>query len=273
MYIKNWIIYIDDTKTVTYYKWKFYIKNLNQLSEWMYFFDVHDRKELDIKFDKHAFIMWLSIYQEFDENDWKIKSYLYKYSKDNIKNTNKLFDHLWIDYHVDVTWKFVELMWDILPVSLIEKEVDKWIGLQNYNSIFSFLFWISFVYWNFNIKNDILNSLKIIIPVWWLLNKHKNIIENSFKFLTKNWFYSIVDINNKKIWFNYQISIKDWETLDIFKIFLNNLWLTNIDKNSSHNLMIKLKDQLICFIDNIDDDWKHEVISRLNIWILKYKIF
>lgn len=269
---KNWYLVVENTNSfdinmkirwknfnfnneywLVYHKWTFTLKRIVEIGDWMILPKFLQRPEMCFqKIHKEAFIMWMWVFQEFDEDTGHIKSYLYKFDKWEIQEFNELFQYYGIqDCKVRLDGKFVLLDYEIPSFSSIKVQVTKWMDDKCYNEIMSFLFWLVMVYGNLHIEQWDLKSVKLHIPlIWWLFNQ-KQFFDSLFEFCWQIWIPNKIDLQVQNIWHIYQVAFLDWEILNIFSNYLK--WLYTIEHISKVNQANQIKEELIEHLKNINN--------------------
>ncbi len=221
-------------KILVYYKRKIIPKEINQVSSGMNVFKATETKNIKNKVDEELFYAWLGIYKEFVEETWKETAYVYKASKEQGELINEIIANLWFSIFLKLHKNFLYLDWDILNLNDTKSKLNEAIEQKNYDKIFSFILGLSIAYWDFDIKNNILNNIKINIPFVGKLQAEINFFDDFFINFKKEDLVINKDILEKKFWFVYQLVIKDWEILDF--IINTNTIFENIENWKKRSL-------------------------------------
>ena len=255
---------------LVYHKGNFLIKRIVEIGDSMIFLKFLNRPEMYFHtIHKEAFIMWMWVFQEFDEDSGTLKSYLYKFDKWEIQEFNEVFSIYWIqDCKVRLDWKFVLLDYEIPSFNSIKDQVLKWIDNKCYNEIMSFMYWLSLVYGNLHIDQWDFKSIKMHIPlIWWLFNQ-KDFFDLLFNYFWTIWIPNKVDLQIQKIGHIFQVTFLDWEILSIFSNYL--IWLNEINQVSKILQVNNIKDQLFIYLkDSNTVKNKSEIISLLERRVIK----
>lgn len=230
-----WYNIKDINKTVlVYYKNLFLEKKLNEIWDNMQVLFLANKYKFSwLKYE--AFISWMSIYKEFDEQLWINKYYLYKFDKQNIQDLNNKLKTLWIkDITIIQDWKFTEIKWWNFDEKIFEQIKTKLL-YNEYDFIFSFLLWILIWYGNIDISNSKINSTKVHIPLKGSILKYQEKIIELFELLFKNSIFVRYNIVTKTIWNDMQIVVDDIYFLEfIKKILFSN---TSIFPKQNNNIL------------------------------------
>lgn len=259
-------IQTDKEKILTYYKNSFHIKEKKKIWDKMMVFLHFSREEINYnKININWFLNWLSIYQEYDEKNNIFNSYIYEFPKQEIDDLNDIiFTLIEENNFLILEWNIVKINWIFNNQDNIFWNIENALKNNDLWFLISFLFWLTFAYWKFDLKNDSLLWAKIHIPlVWNLINKQEN-FDKIINFFAQNWVFLKSDILDKKIGYTYQISINDWEVLQNFSTFLTPIIWEN--KNIKYQKIEEFKENISNYIEKI---WNFDNIY-IQSWILKY---
>jgi len=250
----NWHSILCNNQILVNHKSKFLLKAPNEVWDGMDVFFMFKRSELLFdKLDLDAFKNWVTLYQEFDEELWIYKSYLYKFSKENLEDFIEIFDNLWTWLSISMDDKFVSIEWNYENIKTIISNLELWIENNSFHKLISFLFWLSMIYGDFDIHEDTIHWCKIYLPLAIYSNWFNDMFEKLMEFFEKNWFFIKSNLIQNKIWYTYQLSISDWELLENFKNFINQIDWEYIENNSKLDYMSEIWEQIQDFCeDNFD---------------------
>ncbi len=266
--LRNKVLHLFDKSILTFYKRKFVFRNLREISTWMNVFAFLLRDFWDIKeIDKEAFVCWLSIYQEFDEKKWKNQVYFYGFDKENLKLLDSIFSKMDIWIKIFQEQSFCWIDWNIPSFEQIHEKIFSWVEKFQFEKIASFLFWLSLIYGDFDIKDDLLHSVKINIPLLGSLFWKEKIFLFLFDGLWDNYILNKIDFLSQKVGFLCQIVILDEEILQSFVNFLEKLGIVNLGNWK--------KERIVSFSKGIEkfveQNWsfESELEKYWQKWILK----
>lgn len=252
----DWNSILCQNQLLVWHKWKFLLKNPNEIWDGMDVFFMFKRSELLFeKLDINWFKWWVCIYQEFDENLGKYISYLYKLQKDNVEDFNDIFEWLELWFKAIANDRVVSLDWQYKNIQEILSDINHWIEYNNYHSMLSFLFWFALIYGDFDIHEDTINWCKIFLPLWLYSNGFNDVFDNIIEWFSKNWFFLKCNLIQNKIWYTYQVSISDWEILENFKNFINQIDWEYIENNSKLDYMSEIWEQIQEFCEDPFDGY------------------
>lgn len=254
---KNWLLTCEN-KIIVFYRNKFNIIEKNQLWDWMEFIKILNRENFLFKnLNKNFFHYWISIFQDFDEFKWKHITYLYKFPKNDIDDFNILLESYWLKTFVKLENNFVTYE-NKINFEKIENYIYDAIHKKEINNIFSFIYWLIWVYWDIEIINNSINWIKINLYLRWNLLWKETLFNDIFDFLIKNWINIKFSYIKKNIWNDLQIIINDWEILEVFKNYLSTIdiyhnqkktYLLNFEKNI---LNFMQKNNFVCEISDFN---------------------
>lgn len=236
----NWTNFESFDKEI-FVRHKKSIKKLNFKDLWdkMEVFYYKEKKEEIFPLDKNAFIQSTRLFNGFNEETGEKYFFLYKYSENDMNKIKNILNKLNIDLSIQK-----KSYWIIIE----NNENQELIIPSHKNEILSFLFGLVVFYGNIDISKNVLKNIKINLPLWGQFSHYEeslNIIKEKLAqeglFIStkvqKNW-----DINT------YQISISDYEILEIM-----GEWYKNIEKISEinkHTQNKKAVEKLEEFINN-----------------------
>lgn len=237
---------------LVFHKNKFQEKKVNQLGDWMKIFFLTNKYVYDW-FSKDFVVNWLSIFQDFDENDGLFKTYLYKYPKTELNSIKEYINSLDInDLNIFDDWKFVQIRWGDFHLDLFAKVFSE-LDNNQFRNAFSFLMWIVLWYWKIDIDHNI-NNVKINLPLKGSILKIQDLLLEFFqKLFSKNVFLKY-DMIQKKIGYDLQISIDDKNFLIFLQksLFKNtNIWIKKVYEDMELKFKSFVKENWY----NIDLDW------------------
>jgi len=270
LHLKNWIYPI-------YSRSKFLItqlKKLNSTESLLLFKD----DIFDINwFNKEAILLWLSIYQELDENNINVLHYIRKFPHKNIENLQLVLNNIDNKLKVKITEKrkFVYIDWLTYTYDDIRNNIKQWIINDDLVSIISFISGLIISnYARVQIDNFRWDSWKKIckgivlqIPIDWTLLFNKDIIDDIISYLDNKFLISI----DKD--FIYQIWSHDYELENLIIKTLQYIWFLNknddiviwkyinqnIIKENFLNYLIEIKG-----LQNYDD-----YLKKIKNWYIK----
>ncbi len=224
-----------DKKVLTLHKKQLKIISLKDLGQWMQIFYTKKSKHLSIKkIQEKAFLTAFSLFQWFDENTWEKFNFLYKKNKEELILLQKYCTNL------DLGLDNIKFLYEnnIAKIKTDNIQDCKTMSLSIEN-IVSFFFWLSLVYGNYMIKKkqekNLLQSIKIQIPLFWIYLKHQEILDKILNILMLNWIFIQKNIGQTNNWIVYQLSITDWELLEIiWKLYQQTTWHKLEIKNNSN---------------------------------------
>lgn len=247
-----------DRWIVVYHKSKFRIIHLKDLWDKMWVIMIKKGGSNIESFDLESMENALKIFEWFDENTWEKYCFLYKFSLNEVWKLNDKLKKLWSKIEFKKTEKWI-------CCDYVEKK-------DNYDYA-SFLFWLTLVYGNFDIRNWELKSIKIQIPLFWAYLEYENELEKIKEFFANKWVFIRTNKQENQNWIVHQLTINDYELLWIFASFYD-----TIEKSleiSKYNEVLKIKEDLLEFVRNnqeIPTDWKDEVLKKIKNWMIKILI-
>lgn len=255
----RWHVFKCKNKQIlTYYKWKHHIKRFNEFGDGMHLFVVHDRTPITmINLNRICFLYAFELYQQFDEDKWKLVWYVYWYPKSDIVFLNIIFNKIWVDNEAVIIsdWKFIVINKILTDKDIIKWKLESMILSESIEEVVSFIFWLILCYGYVDENNWILNAIKINIPMLGSLTYFNDIFTGLLDMLAKHWIYLKMDVIQRKIWYTIQIIIVDPELLDIYKDWLNKFAWYSIQKNSKKEYQQKI-------VPNIGIKWVLKVLIK-----------
>jgi len=246
-----------DKWVVVYHKNNFKIINLKDLGDKMAVIMVGEKdEELDeLMIDINSVENALRLFKWFDEDTWKKYYFLHKFWEDKLENLKKKLKKVWSNIVIEKTRK---------GICCEYKEDD-----LEYDPI-SFLFWLYLLYWDFNVKNNDLKSIKIQIPLFWIHKENADIIDEVVGTLSDNWIFLKKHIQETSDGIVYQITSSDYELLQIFAKLYEPIekWL----QISKYDDTLKIKEELMEFLKinkEIPSEWKEEVLKQIENGMIK----
>lgn len=166
-------------------------------------------------------LKWMSIYQEFDEEVWFMKTYMYKFSKQE-----EVLHHVQSIMKSQLPWyalvrdgRFIQLRGEQIAY---EKDIEafsvallhEWITAP-----LSYLWWLCVGYGDvyFDAMPD---SLHVTIPLVWSIASREAYIHKVLHCLQDHGMYISVQTQNQSLGQSLQIRITDWEVITIFAHWL-----------------------------------------------------
>jgi len=190
--------------------------NSNEIWDGMQVVTHHDRPFMLAHIQPDEVAKWMSLYQEFDETVGFMKTYFYKFSKQE-----SVFSCVQWIIQEQVAWyalvrdgRFVQLRWpqveypsiDVFKVNL----THQWIGWA-----LSFLWWVCLAYGGIAHK-DIQDHIHVTVPMIWSITTHHDYILAVIHMLQQHGMYVHIQAQDQSFWQSLQIRITDWEILTIF---------------------------------------------------------
>ncbi len=247
-----------DKWIIVYHKKKFKIINIKDLWDKMWIILIWEKdNEIDnLKLDLKSMEDALKLFEWFDENTGEKYNFLYKFAENKLENLNKKLNLLWSKIEFNKTEK-----WICYP---IDQKDDEAISLM------WFLFWLAMVYGNIDIKNWNLKSIKIQVPLFWTYIEKTELLDTVIESISANNIFLKTNIQKTNDGIVYQITSSDFELLQIFARFYEPIekWL-DISKYTD---TLKIKEELVEFLNTnteIPSDWKTEVLSKIENWMIK----
>ncbi len=246
-----------DKWLIIYHKKQFKIINLKDLGDKMWVIMIWEKdSELDdLSLDIESMNNALKLFEWFDEETWDKYYFLYKFGENKLEQLNKKLN--------------------LLSSEIVVKKTEKWICCDykdeelSYDPV-SFLFGLALVYWDINIKNNDLKSIKIQLPLFGKYKENTDIIDEIIGTLSDNWIFVKISTQETNDGIVYQITSSDYELLKIFARFYEPIekWL----EISKYTDTSKIKDELIEFLETnweIPNEWKKEVLKKIEDWMIK----
>lgn len=257
-YNVSWYDFCDfDKGIIVYHKNNFKIINLKDLWDKMSVIMVGEKdEEIDeLKININSVENALRLFQWFDEETWEKYYFLHKFWENKLEKLNEKLKKLWSNIIVKKTQK-----WVCCEYKEDELEYD----------VTNFLFWLYLVYWDLNIKNKDLRSIKIQIPLFWIHKENIDIIDEAITTLWDNNIFLKKYIQETNDGIVYEITSSDYELLQIFANFYEPIekWL----KISKYTDTLFVKEKLIEFLktnNEIPNEWKKEVLKEIENGMIK----
>ncbi len=240
-----YIVSSIDKKIPVIYKKNIQTTNFKEIWKGMSIFIFLKRKKLLFELNEKFFLKSFFLFKWFNEETWKKYYFLPKFNEKKLEKINKLKKNMNYNFSIKKD-SFFYL--DLKDEENFDIETIEW-------SI-SFLFWLSLLYWKYNIKEKTLNSIKIQIPIYSSFFI-ENLIEKIYIDLQKTWIfikYSILKWKNTNI---CEIIIKDYEILENFKNYIKSI--EKIEKIHKLELVNDFVEILIKNKKNINIDYKKYV--------------
>jgi len=258
-YNVSWYEFCDfDKWIIVYHKKQFKIINLKDLWDKMWIIMLWEQdnalinRNLDIPSMENA----LRLFEWFDETTWEKYNFLYKFATSKIDGLNSKLKLLWSNITFEKTNKWITTLVDD------KNEENIW--------AIDFLFWLTLIYGDINIKNHDLKSIKIQIPLFWTNRDKAELLDIIVSDISAQNIFLKTSTQETNDWIIYQITSSDFELLKVFASFYEPIekWL----EISKYTDTLKIKEELIEFLNTdkeIPNEWKSEVLNNLESWIIK----
>ena len=253
-----------DKIVVAKHKKEIKLMNWKNIGDGMSVFCFLDRNEIIFeKINKIWFWLGFSLFQWFDEETWRKTFFLYKISENELEKINKFLNINWYDINLVKTEKWIFVNWNIDW----RDNLNEW-EFENIEILFSLLFSLTLIYWKLELKNSVLISAKIHIPLFGVNENKKDIFDNIVKKLSDKWIFLQKSIVNSNNWIVYQISIQDYELLCSFKNFCKDY--VDIEKVQKYEYKNEISQILNDFVkeDNSFENGE-DYLKKFSKWIIK----
>ncbi len=259
-----------DKKVLALHKKKLFVQNIKDLWQWMHIFYCKNGDK-NLGFDVFWFIKSFCLFEWFDENTWEKYFFLYKKNKKQTDFLQSFVQEFKVSDLNNLNNLKIKFENNISKINFEDRE-----KIENFNFdlnyIVSFIFWLSLIYGKYMIKNDILQSIKIQIPLFGPYLNLQEKFDEIIDFLMWKWFFVQKNISQTNNWIMYQLSITDFEFLKILWEFYNKgniekIWFKN--ENQKNQALIRNFCQENNFEENtkniFNENNKNLVIKTLKI--------
>ncbi len=240
---------LKDRKVLVFHKKQILTKNLKDVWQGMSVFFANTKKITLTKMpDLDFFLLALTLFESFDENDGQKYCFLYKKNSQELKNIISIIDK--IEKNHKIKYQYQNWISKIFTETKLNfQEFINNIDNYNLNEILWFIRMLGIIYWkyqtkkiqdpnNFNKLNQesfgktIISNIKIQIPLFWQYLSYQENFDTIFKYLFKNfWLFSHKSILNSNDWIIYQVSITDNQFLNLLTFFYKKINL-NLEYNN-----------------------------------------
>lgn len=243
---KNYIIKLNwtnfesfDKEIFVRHKKNIKIINLKDLWDKMEVFYCKEKKEEVFPLDKSAFIQSTRLFSGFNEETGAKYFFFYKYSEKDMDNIKNVLDKLAIELAIQK---------ESYGIITENKENQKLTLPSNKNEIISFLFGLVIFYGKIAINKEILKGIKINLPLWGQFSQYEESLNSMKKKLAQEGLFISTKIQKNWDISTYQITISDYEILEIFSSRYKNI--EKISEINKHMQNKKAIEKLAKFINN-----------------------
>ena len=196
----------------------------NEIGDGMQWVHILGRPFLIPSLDIQWVIKWMSIFQEFDEDVGFMKTYMYKFSKqdDVLHHVQSIMKNLLPWYSLVRDGRFIQLRWEQVSYEQDLEKFSIWLSHWWISCVLSYLWWLCMWYGDvcFSSMPD---SLHITIPLVGSITTREPYIHKIISVLQDHGMYISVQTQNQSFGQSLQIRITDRE---IIAIFAHWLWYT-----------------------------------------------
>lgn len=250
-----------DKGVVVLHKKDFKITNLKNLGDGMNVIYLKKNiNKIDI-YNKNSFSTALTIFHSFNEETWATYAFIPNIWEKELQEKNETLKKLKSDYRIEKTAKWI----------IMNKFEEKGRWTDDLCGNMSFLFWLLIMYGKFDVKNWLLASIKIQIPLFWEHLIEQNDFDGIIKNLRQEGIFLKSDKLTNKNGITYQISSNDYELLEIFAKWYEPV--EKFEKISKREFSDEMKSKLIEFIETnpeIPSEGKAEVLEQIKNGTIKF---
>lgn len=243
-----------DKKIFVRHKKNIKIINLKDLWDKMEVFYIKNKPEETLWLDKEIFIQGSRLFNGFNEDTGEKYFFFYKYSEQDMKKVENILKKI--------------------NINLSLKKENYWIIIQNNKNnelsfpnnkkeILSFLFGLAIFYGNIDISKKILKNIKINLPLWGQFSHYEESLDSIKNDLSQQGLFISTKIQKNWDISTYQITISDYEILEI-------MWTRykNIEKISEINKHTQNKKAIEKLEEFINNETEFETIKNKEIKLL-----
>ncbi len=177
-------------------------------------------ENIEHKIDRDSVVLWISIYEWFDENTSEIKYYAYWFDRSKIDWVQEVCNLLDIPVQLHME-KFVRLVFKQIQNNTVLHEL-------------SYLFWLALIYGHFDFSDAWLKHVKIHLPLEGSISAKEDGILAIITWLHKQWIYISHDYQDQKNGQLLQLNINDQELLDLWS---KRLWGNDYDYSDRQQMI------------------------------------
>lgn len=266
----NYDFWINNDISIVKCKNDFILKQSNNIWDKMWVVLLFNRKYVFDRFslDLNYLTYWFWFYQNYDEEIWKYITYLNWYKPDELNETEDFLNSFLPSFDLVLNDWVLVINSKLLSLNVLEK-ISNELEEMSITRLLSFLIWISFLYWTFDIKEWILNSIKIQLKLNGNMMIYSSLINRIWERLRNMWLFISVSHIVNKLWEQKQIVINDYEILELIRKLLIKFEVYDSLENKKYLKMFKDKEKLLMFISRNNFSNDAEFRTQLNSLILK----
>lgn len=228
--------------------------NIKDLWDKMEVFYCKEKKEEKITLNKNAFIQSSRLFNWFNENIGKKYFFFYKYSEKDMNNTKNILNKLNIDLSIQKKSYWI----------IIENNENQELTIPSHkNEIISFLFGLVILYGKVDVSKEVLKNTKINLPLWGQFSHYEELLDSIKKQLAQEGLFISTKVQKNWDISTYQISISDYEILEIM-----GEWYKNIEKISEINKHTQNKKAIKKLEEFINNETEFETLKNKEIKLL-----
>jgi len=203
----------SDSIVLVRWKGEFHWRSASLIGDGMELVRVFERPFLSYELDEKACGEWLTLYREFDEEQWSMRSYLYGFwiDPDEMAAINTILDSLWSNLILARSWKFVEC----LGHENLEHACTI-VRLWWWRVLYSFVFGLFLGYGSLVGDETMIHHAAIEVPMVWSIPQCEEIYKKVIAALKDHWVFLRSSYGTHRSHQTWEIGVYDWEMLAHF---------------------------------------------------------